>query len=107
MRPERIAGVSDAPDDKHGTGKDEQSIITAADQVTIGIDISKHHLDVHVHPEGAIQQFANDQAGHARLIAWIAPKQPARIVFEATGAYHRALQMALAKAVLPGIKINP
>jgi transposase len=75
--------------------------------VTIGIDISKHHLDVHVHPEGCARQFANDGTGHARLIAWIAPKQPARIVFEATGAYNRDLQNALAAAALPGVRINP
>ena len=79
---------------------------TTAD-VTIGIDISKDHLDVHAHPEGSVQQFANDCAGHAKLIAWITPKQPTRIVFEATGAYHRGLQKALANAALPGVKINP
>jgi hypothetical protein len=33
------------------------------------------HPDVHVHPEGSIQQFANDPAGHARLIAWITPER--------------------------------
>ncbi len=75
--------------------------------VTIGIDISKHHLDVHVFPGGVIQQFANDPAGHAGLIAWITPRQPTRIVFEATGAYHRGLESALAQANLPGVKVNP
>jgi transposase len=75
--------------------------------VTIGIDISKDHLDVHVHPDGCVQQFDNNRAGHARLIAWIAPRKPTRIIFEATGAYHRGLQNALAKASLPGVKLNP
>lgn len=79
----------------------------AAAEVTIGIDISKHRLDVHVHPEGGVRQFANDGTGHAKLIAWIAPKQPARIIFEATGAYHRALHLALSTAALPGVRINP
>jgi transposase len=90
-----------------GQEKMSNLLSPAADQVTIGIDISKHHLDVHVHPEGAIQQFTNDSAGHARLISWITPKQPTRVIFEATGAYHRALQKALAAAALPGVKINP
>jgi transposase len=90
-----------------GQEKMSNLLSPAADQVTIGIDISKHHLDVHVHPEGAIQQFTNDSAGHARLISWITPKQPSRVIFEATGAYHRALQKALAAAALPGVKINP
>ena len=77
------------------------------EQVTIGIDISKDHLDVHVYPKGGIQQFPNTPPGHVRLIAWITPQQPTRIIFEATGAYHRALQQALAKGGLPAVKINP
>jgi transposase len=80
---------------------------SATIDVIIGIDISKHHLDVHVHPEGCIQQFDNNGAGHTRLIAWITPRKPVRIIFEATGAYHRGLQNALAAANLPGVKINP
>jgi transposase len=90
-----------------GQEKMSNSIPSTATDVTIGIDISKHHLDVHIHPEGCIQQFANDPKGHTRLIAWIAPRAPTRIIFEATGAYHRALQKALAKAALPGVKVNP
>jgi transposase len=90
-----------------GQEKMSNPLTLTADQVTIGIDISKLQLDVHVHPEGCIQPFTNDRVGHAKLIAWITPKQPARIIFEATGAYHRGLQKALTKAALPGVKINP
>jgi transposase len=90
-------------------GQEKMSTLLSptADQVTIGIDIAKPYLDVHVHPEGSFRRFANDRAGHAQLIAWITPKQPSRIIFEATGAYHRGLQQALAKAALPAVKINP
>jgi transposase len=90
-------------------GQEKMSLVLAptADQVTIGIDISKDKLDVHVYPKGDVRQFANDRAGHARLIAWITPQHPTRIIFEATGAYHRALEKALAQAALPGVKINP
>jgi transposase len=41
------------------------------------------------------------------LIKWLAPRQVARVVFEATGAYHRLLERALADAGLPGVKVNP
>jgi transposase len=90
-------------------GQEKMSTLLSpsANQVTIGIDISKHQLDVYVHPDGAARQFANTPTGRAELIAWITPKQPTRIIFEATGAYHRGLQQALAKAALPWIKINP
>jgi len=90
-----------------GQEKMSNALSLTATEVTIGIDISKDHLDVHVHPDGCIHQFTNDRAGHARLIAWIAPRGPSRIVFEATGAYHRGLQKAFAKAALPWIKVNP
>jgi transposase len=90
-------------------GQEKMSIQLSppTDQVTIGIDISKDQLEVYVHPEGSRRQFTNDRAGHAALIAWISPRQPTRVVYEATGAYHRGLQRALAKAGLPGVKINP
>jgi transposase len=37
----------------------------------------------------------------------VTPLAPARIVFEATGRYHQALELALGKAGLPAVKINP
>jgi transposase len=77
------------------------------DQSTIGIDISKDRLDVHRHPERISKQFDNTQSGIARLIAWLSPRPPTRIIFEATGAYHPALEMALGQAGLPAVKINP
>ena len=61
---------------------------------TIRIDVSKAVLDVHLHPEGLRQRFANDGAGHAFLISWTASHQPERVIFEANGAYHRALETA-------------
>jgi transposase len=90
-------------------GQEKMSIQLSptVDQVTIGIDISKDQLEVYVHPEGSRRQFANDRPGYAGLIGWISPRQPTRVVFEATGAYHRGLQRALAKAGLPGVKLNP
>jgi transposase len=90
-----------------GLEKMSRSITQAADEITIGIDVSKDSLDVYLHPEGIARQFANHRQGHAQLIAWAAPCQATRIVFEATGRYHRALEMALGKAGLPAVKINP
>ena len=72
--------------------------------VTIGIDVSKAVLDVHLHPEGLRQRFANDSAGHAALIGWAAPHRPERVIFEPTGAYHRALETALGRAGLPLVR---
>lgn len=83
------------------------SIAPTPTEITIGIDISKRRLDVHLHPHGTVKRFDNDDTGITQLINWIRPGQPTRIVFEATGAYHRALEMALGRAALPGVKVNP
>ena len=72
---------------------------------TIGIDISKKHLDAHAHPCGDARQFANNASGFAALLKWIGQWPVERIAYEATGTYHRAFEQALAS--LPLVRINP
>jgi transposase len=74
---------------------------------TVGVDISKDFLDANIHPSGIAKRFANDAKGHRALIAWLQGRQVERVVFEATGAYHRAFERTLAAAGLPMAKINP
>src|SRR3546814_10451443 len=50
---------------------------------------------------------SNDAAGHRALLAWLAPHTIVRVVFEATGAYHRAFERRLATAGLSLAKVNP
>jgi hypothetical protein len=81
--------------------------MTSSIAQTAGVDISKDHLDVCLYPHGAAKRFANDAAGFAALHAWLAPHAPTRVVFEATGAYHRAFERALGSRGLPMVKVNP
>lgn len=74
---------------------------------TIGIDVSKDHLDAHRLPDGSAKQFTNDGSGHKALIRWVKTTAVARIVFEATGVYTRDLEQALAGAGLPSVEVNP
>jgi hypothetical protein len=39
---------------------------------TIGVDVSKAHLDAHRLADGASRRFANDKRGHGALIKWLA-----------------------------------
>src|SRR5215213_4297859 len=71
-----------------------------------GVDISKDHLDACLYPGGQARRFTNDAKGHRALITWLSPHKVVRVVFEATGAYHRALERALAAADVPAAKIN-
>ncbi len=85
--------------------------------MSVGIDISKDWLDVGCFPEAPGARFANTGRGHAALIAWLEgpgasaggapPADAPRVVFEATGAYHRALAEALEHAGLLYCKVNP
>ena len=76
-------------------------------QITIGIDISKDWFDAHRLPEGTAKRFSNDKKGCRELVTWIGRDPVTRVVYEATGAYHRLLEGALGQAGLPLAKINP
>jgi transposase len=74
---------------------------------SVGVDIAKDTLEVHLHPAGKVGRFANDARGCAALIAWLKGFPIARIAFEPTGAYHHAFERCLAAAHLPLVKVNP
>jgi transposase len=74
---------------------------------TIGVDVSKDHLDAHRLTDGASRRFANDKRGHKALIKWLAQTPVQRVVFEPTGPYHRAMERALGVAGVPFAKVNP
>ena len=74
---------------------------------TIGVDVSKDHLDAHRLADGATRRFANTKGGHKALIKWVAETPLYRVVFEPTGLYHRAVERALGIAGVPFVKVNP
>ena len=73
---------------------------------TVGVDISKRHLDAFQLPGEKAAQFTNDAAGFRKLIAWIG-KSIKCVAYEPTGPYHRDFEQALLKAKLPMAKVNP
>ena len=74
---------------------------------SVGVDISKDTLDVAIHPGGESFGITNNPEGHRALIKRLKGFDIARIVFEATGAYHRLFQQAIVEAGLPWVKVNP
>jgi len=74
---------------------------------SVGVDIAKDTLEVHLHPAGEVRRFANSAKGHAALTAWLGGCAIARVAFEPTGAYHHAFERRLAEAGLPLVKVNP
>lgn len=72
-----------------------------------GIDVSKSALDVAVHGDPRIRQFANAKAGHRQLIAWLRKQNPGQVVLEATGGFEQAALDALFAAGFKVVRINP
>lgn len=73
---------------------------------TIGVDISKDHLDAYRMSDGAVRRFTNDTVGHRAFADWLG--QPGlRIVYEPTGPYHRSFECRLAEAGCALVKVNP
>ena len=75
-------------------------------QHTVGIDISKAHLEAHRRVDGQSARFANDQGGFQALIDWIGTPVEC-VAYEATGPYHRDFEEALSQAKLPLARVNP
>ena len=71
----------------------------------VGVDISKSHLDAHRLRTGETARFGNDAAGFKELAGWIGAA--GRVVYAATGRYHRDFEVALVKAGLPLTRANP
>jgi transposase len=76
-------------------------------QITIGIDISKETLAAYRLPDNQCIEVPNDRAGQKALVRWIGKQNGSLVVFEATGAYHRHLEAALAANGTAFAKVNP
>lgn len=73
---------------------------------TIGVDISKASLEVWRLSDRKHMRFSNDKSGLGELCKWLGP-DPVRVVYEATGRFHRDLEAAVAKAGHGPVKVNP
>lgn len=73
---------------------------------TLGVDISKDHLDVFDLEAERAARFQNTKAGLRRFRNWLGSRLPARVVYEPTGPYHRLFETSLS-GHLPLCKVNP
>jgi transposase len=72
-----------------------------SEQLFVGIDVAKDHLDVHVHPTGEARVYQSTPEGVASLIHLLKGKRAKLIVVEATGGYETTLAAELMAAELP------
>ena len=79
---------------------------TMATETFVGIDVSKAWLDVVMRPTGEYRRLANDAAGWAEVIAWLADAHPL-VVLEASGGYEQGVVQALSGADIAVSVGNP
>jgi transposase len=73
----------------------------------VGIDVSKHTLDVYLRPADQAFQVTRDEAGIAELVQRLSAVEPALVALEATGGLESIVAAALSTAGLPVVVINP
>jgi transposase len=73
----------------------------------VGIDVSKHTLDLHALPGQVTLQFPNDLDGVASLVSRVSVLVPTLVVLEATGGLEHPAAAALAAAGVPVAVVNP
>lgn len=81
--------------------------MTTTQQVFVGIDVSKHRLDVAVRPTNERYSVTNDKEGITELVEKLAKLKPTLIVLEATGGLETAVTAALAARGLAVAVVNP
>ncbi|WP_294620666.1 transposase [uncultured Roseovarius sp.] len=73
---------------------------------TIGVDISKSHLDVFDAERREAKRFENSISGFRAFEKWLGKAHIARVVYEPTGPYHRNFEERFCDK-LPLVKVNP
>jgi transposase len=73
----------------------------------VGIDVSKHRLDVHARPSGEGFTIDHDDEDVAALVERLAALAPTLVVLEATGGMEVRPAAALAAAGLPVAVVDP
>lgn len=83
--------------------------MNASELIFVGIDVSKDSLELAMDDKGKTQYLNNDEAGIAKLQATIlaADGRVGAVVFEATGGFERQAAIALCRAGLPVMVVNP
>jgi transposase len=73
----------------------------------VGIDVSKNHLDAHIHETGLAFRVSNDDAGIEELLKRLVGLAVESVVMEATGGYESAAFAVLSVRGLPVAVVNP
>jgi transposase len=77
------------------------------DQLFVGLDVAKDHVDGHARPTGEAFRVTHDEAGLTELVTRLQAMRPTLAVLEATGGYEATVAATLASAGVPIAVVNP
>lgn len=77
-----------------------------AEEIFVGIDVSKNWLDVAIHEQEATFRVSNQEAGLVELVRRLKELKPTLIVLEPTGGYEMLALAELLHAGLPASLVN-
>ena len=104
LEPEQLPGQVQARIGKEGPRRNDMS---AAQEVFVGIDVSKEWFDVAVRPGHESWRGSQDEAGVATLTDRLQQLRPRLVIMEASGGYERLIAAALGASGLPIAVVNP
>jgi len=77
-----------------------------AEEIFVGIDVSKAWLDVAVHEQAEAVRVSNNEAGLVTLLKHLKKLKPSLVVLEATGGFEMLAVAELSHAKLPVVVSN-
>ena len=77
------------------------------EEIYVGIDVAKAHVDVAIRPGGDIWSIDYDEPAVSDLVFRLLAVEPTAVLLEATGGLEVPLVSALAAAALPVVVVNP
>jgi len=97
-----------SPKSRTSSHRQERELsMDGTNQVSIGIDVAKATLDLHLLPTGQTHNLPNTKAGHKQLRKLLPDPAACLIVLEATGGYEREVVADLLDAGYRVAVINP
>jgi transposase len=85
----------------------EEHLMSQAQTRVVGIDVSKHHLDLAQHDGAATRRYTNTAEGLEALVGGLRDTAPSLVVAEATGGYEIGLVRSCQAAGFPIAVVNP
>jgi transposase len=81
--------------------------VERTEDLFIGIDVGKFHVDVALGADGPVSRFENTDGGIEQILALLKARSVGLVVLEASGGYERQLTAALLGAGWPAVAVNP